>query len=136
MFLKSTRRIALLSILLAVTVLAGCSGQDKKLLADPRVGDLYAAEITQFSAVADDEGNTVEDGYGLLKVTGVSEQEIKVVTTAWYQDTKRGLLKELRKSPASQQWDLTDVITVKRAELAGLRDEGQIISVRRVDTGN
>lgn len=133
---NKSKSIVLFLALLAGTVLTACSGKDKELLANPKVGDLYAAEITHFSSFADDSGEEVEEGYGLLKVTGVSDRNIKVVTTSWYQSTKRGILKELRKYQAPNQWDRMDVITLNRTDLLKLYDDGQIFDVRRNTSDN
>lgn len=127
---KKSKSVALFLALSASTVLTACSSNDKELLANPKVGDLYAAEITHFSSFAGESGKEVEEGYGLLKVTGVSDQEIKVITTSWYQPTKRGILKELRKFQVPSQWDRMDVITLPRTDLLKLYDEGRIFDVR------
>lgn len=104
------------------------------ILANPQVGDLYAAKLTHFSAASFDDNNkqTTEDAFGLMKVVEVQDSKIIVITedAAWpvAQDAKNELHGDLK----TITWDENERIPIKRDELADLVAKGNILDWRRM----
>lgn len=124
-------RISRLSLFIAlIALLAACT--DPKLLSEPRVGDIYAAELTHFESFKDERGKLVETGYGLLRVTRVKKDRIEAITTNWYNDSKRGAERELKKYQRLDQWATGgEHVTILRADLPKLHDENKIFAIYR-----
>lgn len=102
------------------------------ILADPRPGDLYAAELSHFSGAtfSEDEDQSV---YGLMKVSEVSPDQVIVITETGAWPKGRGAINELRGDLADITWDEEEVIPLYRTELAKLVADGKILEVRRLD---
>jgi len=132
MFGFSRKIVLAVAAVMTCLLLTACGGNDKELLGTPEVGDKYAAELTHFETFESKSGKVVETGYGLMKVTKVTDKEITVITSNWYNENRRGLEKELTKYQRGSEWDLTSgSITIARADLLKLYDEGKIFSVYR-----
>ncbi|MBH5328589.1 hypothetical protein H9Q10_02745 [Eikenella sp. S3360] len=105
------------------------------ILADPQVGDLYAAKLSDFSAAdfGDNKGREQEVSYGLMKVVEVQPDRLIVITedAAW--DNPRGARNDLNGDLADITWDESERIPVKRADLAKLVADGSILETRRLD---
>lgn len=111
------------------------------ILANPQVGDLYAGELTAFSAQnfgaarpADASGNggNGEKAYGLLRVVEVSPDRVTVITETSAWENSRGAVNDLRGDLANITWDEDERIPINRSELAQLVAEGKIIETRRM----
>lgn len=121
------RSIALLLLLVA----AGCSGRkDAELLAAPKVGDLYASELSHFAEF--DGGNRA---YGLMKVVAVTDGSISVVTDSSAWPAPSGANNDLRGDLADVKWDTQNTLRLARSELRDLYEEDRIFGVRRPDAG-
>ncbi|OAM31214.1 MULTISPECIES: hypothetical protein [Eikenella] len=101
------------------------------ILAEPQVGDLYAAKLSDFSAADFGDNKTVS--YGLMKVVQVQPDRIIVITedAAW--ENPRGARNDLNGDLADISWDESEQIPIKRADLAKLVADGSILETRRLD---
>lgn len=101
------------------------------LLADPKVGDLYAAKLTSFSAHEFDNGKA-DIAYGLMKVVEVKPDVIVVITedAAW--DEPKGAQDDLHNRLDTITWDESERITVKRSDLSKHKSNGDIYDGRRL----
>lgn len=107
------------------------------ILADPQIGDLYASELTAFSAVSFNRAapGTPEasaKSYGMLKVVEVQPDRVFVITeqSAW--DNPNGARNELNSDSHNVTWDESERIPIKRSDFASLVADGKIIDVRRM----
>lgn len=142
----SLRASALMVACSCLLALAACSGQNggtsgntgvastsaiDPMFAEPRVGDLYAAELTHFSAY--DFGGTGNDAYGMMRVVAVTDDRITVQTETGSWAERRGAIRELRGNHDLEgiTWDENENIQISRSELPQLVDSGRILDVRR-----
>lgn len=111
---------------------AGAAAELDPVLAAPRVGDVYAAELTHFSGVDFAGTGTGEAAYGLMRVIAVDDERITLNTenSAW--PKARGAINELRGDQADITWDEQEKIEVYRRELPELVAEGRILEARRM----
>lgn len=104
-------------------------------LSEPRVGDLWATEISHFSGSEFGDGaQAKEAAFGLLKVVEVSPDQLVLVTETGAWPKKQGAINDLRGDLATISWDDSEKIVVKRAELASLVGNGRILETRRLAT--
>jgi hypothetical protein len=102
-------------------------------LSDPRVDDLWATEISHFSAGEFGEGQDAENpAYGLLKVIEVQGDQLVLITETGAWPKKRGAINDLRSDLSTISWDENEKIVVKRSELPGLVASGMILETRRL----
>ena len=102
------------------------------LLANPQVGDVWAADLTHFSAADfNREGGTQAEAFGQVKIVEVSDDRVTVVTedSAW--PDADGARRELRDRSAVIRWDESERIPVNRAEFAQLVEDEKILETRR-----
>lgn len=102
------------------------------LLAEPQVGDVWAADLNHFSAVEfNNDGGTQEAAFGQVKVVEVSPDRVTVITedAAWPEAD--GARRELRDRSATIRWDENERIPVNRADFAQLVADGKILETRR-----
>ncbi|MDQ8754901.1 hypothetical protein RCO27_01550 [Sphingosinicella sp. LHD-64] len=114
------------------------------VLANPQVGDLYAAELTAFSganfgsarpADATGNGGNGEKAYGLLRVVDVAADRVTVITETSAYENSRGAVNDLRGDLANITWDEQERIPINRADFARLVAEDKIIETRRMEGG-
>ena len=104
------------------------------VLADPKVGDLYAAKISAFSDAGfgdDDEKTSVV--YGLMKVVEVQSNHIIVITEDAGWETPKMAKKDLNGDLSNINWDESERIQIKRADLSRMMLDGRIVETRRLD---
>lgn len=112
---------------------AAAPAQADALLADPRVGDLWAAELSHFSGGEFGDGaETTETVYGLMKVVEVTPEQVVLVTETGAWPKKQGAINDLRGDLASISWDESEKIPLKREEVAVLAGRGKILETRRL----
>ena len=112
---------------------AAAPAQADALLADPRVGDLWAAELSHFSGGEFGDGaETTETVYGLMKVVEVTPEQVVLVTEDGAWPKKQGAINDLRGDLASISWDEGEKIPLKREEVAVLAGQGRILETRRL----
>lgn len=104
-------------------------------LANPAVGDLWAAQLSHFSSASFSQpgGEAQSQSWGLLKVVAVDPTNITVITEqgAWPQ--KEGAIRDLGGTLADISWDESERITVVRAQLPQLVADEKILQTRRMN---
>ena len=100
------------------------------ILAEPKVGDLYAAKVSAFSKEGFEEHGVA---YGLMKVVDVQADKIIVTPedAAWPEAA--GAQKDLNGDLSDITWDESERIEVKRADLPRMVADGRIVETRRMD---
>lgn len=102
------------------------------VLANPAVGDVWAADLSHFSA-ADFNGDsgTQAEAFGQVKVVEVTPEQVIVITedAAW--PDAAGARRELEDRSAVIRWDESERIPVNRADFARLVEEEKILATRR-----
>jgi len=101
------------------------------IFANPQRGDLYAAELTYFSAA--NFGQSDETAFGLMRVVAVQPDQITVITETNSWVKARGAINTLRGNLAGIEWDEEEEIIIYRNELAHLVAEKKILDARRMD---
>ena len=104
------------------------------ILANPQVGDLYAAELSAFSQASFNEGSdSMAKAYGMMKVVAVDDTNVTVITenAAWAESG--GAIEELGGDLATITWDESERIDIPRATLAQLVTDGKILRTRRME---
>ena len=102
------------------------------VLAEPQVGDVYAAELTHFSGVDFAGPANDEAAFGLMRVIAVADDRITLNTETGAWPKARGAINELRGDQAEINWDEEEKIEVYRRELPALVAEGRILEARRM----
>ncbi|MFG3450319.1 hypothetical protein ACGFZ3_17260 [Stenotrophomonas sp. NPDC047960] len=123
------KKLAFLALLLtSLSLLTACGrGGDKATESnDPKVGDLYAAVLSEFAEFQ----QPGEKAYGLLKVIKVEPDTVTVVTDSSAWDDELSAKRELRGDLKEVVWDMDDEIVVARSELAEMHRKEIIFAVR------
>ncbi|MCD9032708.1 hypothetical protein LDO32_13330 [Luteimonas sp. Y-2-2-4F] len=102
------------------------------VLADPQIGDLYAAELTHFSGVDFGGTDDGEPAYGLMKVIAVADDRVTLNTEMGAWPKPRGAVNELRGDLSGIQWDEQEKIEIYRNELPKLVADEKILEARRM----
>ncbi|WP_447785502.1 hypothetical protein [Stenotrophomonas bentonitica] len=129
------KKLAFLALLLtSLSLLTACArGGDKAAETnDPKVGDLYAAVLSEFAEFQ----QPGEKAYGLLKVIKVEPDTVTVVTDSSAWDDEMSAKRELRGDLKEVAWDMDDEIVVARSELAEMHRKEIIFAVRHGDSAN
>ena len=100
------------------------------VLADPKVGDLYAAKVSAFSKEGFEEHGVV---YGLMKVVEVQPNHIIVITEDAGWETPKMAKQDLNGDLSNINWDESERIQIKRADLSRMVLDGRIVETRRLD---
>lgn len=119
------------SIGLAVAACGPASGgkdADRALVDAPAVGDIYAAELTQFSSASFEDQDGV---FGLMKVVAVEPGKVFVITEDAASDSKSVPRKEILGDLAGITFDESERIEIVHGELVKAYESGKIFAVRR-----
>ena len=100
------------------------------ILAEPKVGDLYAAKVSAFSKEGFEEHGVV---YGLMKVVEVQPNHIIVITEDAGWETPKMAKQDLNGDLSNINWDESERIQIKRADLSRMVLDGRIVETRRLD---
>ena len=100
------------------------------VLADPKVGDLYAAKVSAFSKEGFEEHGVV---YGLMKVVEVQPNHIIVITEDAGWETPKMAKKDLNGDLSNITWDESERIQIERVDLSRMVLDGRIVETRRLD---
>lgn len=100
------------------------------VLADPKVGDLYAAKVSAFSKEGFEEHGVV---YGLMKVVEVQPNHIIVITGDAGWETPKMAKQDLNGDLSNINWDESERIQIERADLSRMVLDGRIVETRRLD---
>lgn len=104
------------------------------ILQNPQVGDLYAAELSEFSAYNFGGQNGKEamtQAYGLLRVVKVEDDKVMVITQNQASPNARGARNELNGDLTNIGWDEEERIPIRRDRFAQLVEQEKILEVRR-----
>ena len=103
------------------------------ILANPQVGDIYAAELTAFSAASfNTSGDNTAKAYGLLRVVDVADDKVTVITeTGAWPAPSPGPVNDMNGNFSDITWDESERIPIMRASFQQLLDDDKIIDVRR-----
>ena len=126
------KKLAFLALLLtSLSLLTACArgGDPVAETNDPKVGDLYAAVLSEFAEFQ----QPGEKAYGLLKVIKVAPDTVTVVTDSSAWDDEMSAKRELRGDLKEVVWDMDDEIVVARSELAEMHRKEIIFAVRHGD---
>jgi len=101
------------------------------IFANPQWGDVYAAELTYFSA--DDFSLDGDAAFGLMRIVAVHPDRITLntETSAW--PNARGAINDMRGDMADIEWDEEEKIEIYRNELPQLVASKKIVDARRMD---
>lgn len=121
-------------LLTSLSLLTACArgGDQAAPSNEPKVGDLYAAELTEFAEFQ----QPGEKAYGLLKVIKVAPDSVTVVTDSSAWDDAISAKRELRGDLKEVVWDLDDEIVVARSELEEMHRKEIIFAVRHGEGAN
>ena len=104
------------------------------ILQHPEVGDLYAAELSEFSAYnfgGQNGKDAMTKAYGLLRVVKVEEDKVIVITQNQASPNARGARNELNGELDNIGWDDAERIPIRRDRFAQLVEQEKILEVRR-----
>ncbi|WP_313341326.1 hypothetical protein [Stenotrophomonas sp.] len=133
------KKLVFLAVLLgSLSLMTACSGgvggvggaaatDETAQLNDPRVGDLYAAELSELAEFQ----VPGEKAYGLLKVIKVEADTVTIVTDSSAWDDTISAKRELRGDLKEVVWDTDDEIVLARSQLLDMRRKDVIFGVRR-----
>lgn len=126
------------SALLVLLALTGCGdregargGGDAELalISAPRVGDVYAAELSAFSTADFEE---VEGKlYGLMKVVDVNAERVVVVTENAAAESPKVSRQDILGDMSDIEFDEEERIDIVLPQLRQAWDDGRIYEVRR-----
>ena len=103
------------------------------ILANPQVGDVYAAELTAFSGASfNTSGESTAKAYGLLRVVAVADDKVTVITeTGAWPTPSPGPANDMNGDFHDISWDESERIPIMRGSFQQLLDDDKIIDVRR-----
>lgn len=131
-----------LSLVFAVVNLGGCKPSERQqavanadlaIIESPKVGDLYAAELSTFSAMQFNDGEEALAGkvYGLMKVIEVDPKKVVLITENAGAETPAISKQDIKGDLSDIAFDEEEKIDVVRSELRKAYDSGKIYAVRR-----
>jgi len=105
------------------------AGELEQIFANPQVGDVYASELTYFSAY--DFGGEGDPRYGLMRIVDVHPDRITLNTenSAW--PNARGAINDMRGELVDIEWDEDEKVEIYRSELPQLVADKKILDARR-----
>ena len=128
-------------VLLSATSLVACkpgAGNTEKvdpnlaLIQAPVVGDIYAAELTEFTtADFTRDGEDTGRGYGLLKVVEVQPDKVVVITENAASEDPAVSKQDIKGDLSNITFDELEKIDVVRSQLEKAYAAGTIYEVRR-----
>lgn len=102
------------------------------ILQNPQVGDLYAAELSEFSEASfGDRNDPMNHAYGLLRVVKVEPDKVYVITENAASPNARGARNDLNGELTNITWDESERIPVRRDRFGELVEQEKILEVRR-----
>jgi hypothetical protein len=110
----------------------GGANDETSQLKDPKVGDLYAAELSELAEFEVPGGKA----FGLLKVINVAPDTVTVVTDSSAWDDTISAKRELHGDLKQVVWDGEDEIVLARSQLLEMHRKEVIFGVRRGGNDN
>jgi len=104
----------------------------EQIFANPQVGDIYASELTYFSAYDFGNEDPSDARYGLMRIVDVHPDRITLntETNAW--PNPRGAINDMRGDLAGVIWDEDENIEIYRNEISHLVADKKILDARRM----
>ena len=129
-------RIGMAALLGATFLLSGCkAGADANLalIDKPAVGDIYAANLHDFSATTftDDDDKPMTNAYGLMKVVAVDKDKVVVITEIKAFETKKRSRQDILGDLKDITFDEDERIDIVLPQLRQAYESGKIYEVRR-----
>ena len=132
---KYFRATSLVFIASLFLIMSGCKGDSgetrdtsRALIDVPAVGDIYAAELTQFSTASFEDQKAV---YGLMKVVAIEPDKVTVVTENAASDNKAVPRQEILGDLSNVAFDDSERIDIVHSQLVSAYESGKIFAVRR-----
>ncbi len=139
MLRRTTRLIPVLA-LFATLVVAGCNQapDDRTLLEAPAVGDVYAAQLSEFSdyGFTDESGKDLAPAYGLMKITSVDDANVVVITENAASGEQAVSKQDIDGDQTDIAFDDSEQIAIARADLLKAWDDKLIYAVKRPAPAN
>jgi hypothetical protein len=105
-------------------------------LANPQIGDVWAANLDHFSAAEFNlSGGGDGDAYGLVQVVEVTDSQVTIITETGALPDQAGAIARLGDYQGSIQWDPQERIPVNRADFANLVRDQRILRTARGSGG-
>ncbi|MEF3082321.1 hypothetical protein V3391_08870 [Luteimonas sp. SMYT11W] len=124
-----------LLVLSGVMLLAACQrgDADKALLEAPAVGDLYAAQLSEFSdyEFTDDAEKPIDPAYGLMKVVSADAAGVVVITENAASAEKSVSRSDIKGDLSTIEFDESEQIQIAKADLIKAHADGLIYAVKR-----
>ena len=124
-----------LLVLSGVMLLAACQrgDADKALLEAPAVGDLYAAQLSEFSdyPFTDEDQKPIDPAYGLLKVVSADTAGVVVITENAASAEKSVSRSDIKGDLSTIEFDESEQIQIAKADLIKAHADGLIYAVKR-----
>ncbi|MDR6992219.1 hypothetical protein [Luteimonas sp. 3794] len=124
-----------LFFLSGVMLLAACQGgdADKALLEAPAVGDIYAAQLSEFSdyEFTDENEKPIDPAYGLMKVVSTDAAGVVVITENAAAADKSVARSDIRGDLSGTEFDESEQIQIAKADLIQAHADGLIYVVKR-----
>ena len=117
-------------------LLAACSSADTEtLLAAPAAGDVYAAELSAFSAFPfhDADAQPIAPAYGLLQVVAADDDGVVVITQNTASGDPRQARRDLRGDLTDIAFDDSERIRMSGPALRQAHADGRITAAHRPD---
>ncbi|WP_101927244.1 hypothetical protein [Luteimonas rhizosphaerae] len=138
--LRRTTRLLPVLALFATLAVAGCKAgpEDRTLLEAPVVGDLYAAQLSEFSdyGFTDESGKDLAPAYGLMRVTAVDEANVVVITENAASGEQAVSRQDIAGDMANIEFDDSEQIEIARTDLVQAWDDKLIYAVKRPAAAN
>jgi len=132
---RPIRLLPALLVLSGVMLLAACQrgDADKALLEAPAVGDLYAAQLSEFSdyEFTDEDEKPIDPAYGLMKVVSAGAAGVVVITENAASADKSVARSDIKGDLSTIEFDESEQIEIGRADLIKAHADGLIYVVRR-----
>jgi len=109
------------------------AGELDEIFANPQWGDVYAAELTYFSAYDFGNEDPSDARYGLMRIVDVHPDRITLNTEDSARLNARGAINGMRGDLAGVVWDEDEKIEIYRNELPHLVADKKILDARRMD---
>ncbi|VXB37132.1 conserved exported hypothetical protein [Luteimonas sp. 9C] len=132
---RPIRLLSALFVVSGVLLLAACQrgDADKALLESPAVGDLYAAQLSEFSdyPFTDEDQKPIDPAYGLLKVVSADTAGVVVITENAASAEKSVARRDLRGDLSTIVFDESEQIQIAKTDLIQAHADGLIYVVKR-----
>lgn len=132
---RPIRLLPMLLVLSGVLLLAACQrgDADQALLDAPAVGDVYAAQLSEFSdyEFTDEDDRPIDPAFGLMKVVATDAAGVVVITENAASAEKSIPRSDIRGDLADIEFDESEQIEIAKADLVKAHADGLIFELKR-----